>query len=87
LTTLSVKVARNELTRPDAANEQAELVFRKGREHEAAYLGRLHADGKDVREISLEPDLAWGRAARETEAAIAAGVDDPQLKRRSSSFA
>ena len=75
LTTLSLQVARGELVKPAAENEQAELVFRKGREHEAAYLARLRAEGKTVAEISLEPDLDWERAARETEEAIAAGVD------------
>ncbi len=75
LTTLSVRVVRGELAMPVVENEQAELVFRKGREHEAAYLERLRAGGKDVCEISLEPDLDWVRAARETQEAIAAGVD------------
>ena len=75
LTTLSVKVALGELEKPTVENEQAELVFRKGREHEAAYLARLRAEGKDVVEIELEPDLDWERAARETEEALARGVD------------
>ncbi len=75
LTALSVKVARHELEKPTAEDEQAELVFRKGREHEAAYLARLRAEGKDVVEIELEPDLDWERAARETEEALARGVD------------
>ena len=75
LTTLSLRVARGELEKPKGENEQAELVFRKGREHEAAYLARLRAEGKEVVEISLEPDFDWERAARETGEAIAAGVD------------
>ena len=75
LTTLSLQVARGELAKPARENEQAELVFRKGREHEAAYLARLRAEGKEVVEISLEPDFDWERAARETEEAIAAGAD------------
>jgi predicted RecB family nuclease len=74
-TALSLKVARGELARPAVANEQAELVFRKGLEHEHAYLDRLRAAGREVVEISLEPDLDWERAARETEEAIHAGVD------------
>jgi predicted RecB family nuclease len=75
LTRLSVKVALDELEKPRAENEQAELVLRKGREHEAAYLARLRSEGKDVVEIELEPDLDWERAARETEEALARGVD------------
>jgi uncharacterized protein len=75
LTTLAVEAALGELGKPEVENEQAELVFRKGREHEAAYLARLRADGKHVVEIELEPDLDWDRAVRETEDAIRAGVD------------
>ena len=36
LTTLSLRHARSELERPELDNEQAELVFRKGLEHELA---------------------------------------------------
>ena len=52
-----------------------ELVFRKGREHEAAYLERLKGEGRSVAEVSLEPDLDWDRAVRETVAAMRSGVD------------
>src|SRR6266540_3483030 len=74
LTTLELAVAREELEKP-APGEQAELVFRKGREHEAAYLARLRTEGKSVVEIALEPDHDWERAARETEEALRSGVD------------
>ncbi len=74
LTTLELAVTHGELTKP-APGEQAELVFRKGREHEAAYLERLRAEGKTIVEIELEPDFDWERAKRETEEAIRAGVD------------
>jgi hypothetical protein len=60
LSTLSLKVARSELAKPELENDQAELVFRKGREHEAAYLQRLKDEGKTVREIS--PDELAGTA-------------------------
>ncbi len=75
MTSLSVQVARGEISKPPFDNDQAELVFRKGREHEAAYLARLRDEGKTVVEISLEPDFDWDRAAAETEAAIRSGVD------------
>jgi predicted RecB family nuclease len=75
LTTLSIQVARGELAKPDVDDEQAELVFRKGREHELAHLERLRAEGRELVEISLEPDLDWERAAGATEEAIHAGVD------------
>jgi hypothetical protein len=75
LTTLSLQVARHELKRPDLENEQAELVFWKGREHEDAYLRSLESEGKTIAKISLEPDFDWDRATRETEEAMPAGVD------------
>ena len=46
LTTLSLAHARGELERPEAVNEQAELIFRKGLEHERAYLESLRAEGR-----------------------------------------
>ena len=75
LTTLQLRVASGALEKPGVENEQAELVFRKGLEHEQAYLDRLRAAGKTVAEISLEPDLDWERAQRETLEAMRAGVD------------
>jgi uncharacterized protein len=74
LTTLELAVTRGDLVEPPPG-EQAELVFRKGREHEAAYLERLRAEGKTIVEIELEPDFDWERAARETEEAIRSGID------------
>ena len=44
LTTLSLAQARGEIERPEVENEQAELIFRKGVEHEHAYL-RVFAPG------------------------------------------
>src|SRR2546425_12902702 len=75
LTSLSIGVARGELFPPPFENDQAELVFRKGREHEQAYLARLIAEGRHVETIELEPDLDWERGARETAQAIHAGAD------------
>ena len=60
LTTLSLAHARGELDRPDVENEQAELIFRKGLEHERAYLEHLRADGKTVLEIA-RPARRLGR--------------------------
>jgi len=75
---LSHAVAQGDMPRPRFSPD-AELVFAKGREHEAAYLARLRADGLDVCEIGLaSQDGApsrdgWERAARETEHALRAG--------------
>ena len=74
LTTLSFQVARNELVKPVAENEQAELVFRKGREHEDAYLQLLIDQGLTWKKIEIEPDHDWERAARETVEAMREGV-------------
>ena len=63
LTTLSLAQARGELERPEVANEQAELIFRKGLEHEHAYLESLRAEGKTIREIELGED-EWERRGR-----------------------
>ena len=75
LATLSLAEARGELTRPPFDNDQAELIFRKGREHEEAYLRRLEAEGKSVARIDLRPDYDWARAAHDTVEAMRAGVD------------
>ena len=48
LTALELDVARGELERPLVDNSQAELIRRKGEEHEAAYLAELRAQGKHV---------------------------------------
>jgi predicted RecB family nuclease len=73
LTQLELAVARHELERPSDENPQADLVKRKGDEHEAAYLARLVADGRDVVTIENEWDL--DQAARATEEAMHAGAD------------
>jgi uncharacterized protein len=58
--------------RPAGSDPQVELVRRKGEEHEAAYLAKLRAEGKDVREIELDGD--WAAAAAATEQAMRDGV-------------
>jgi uncharacterized protein len=75
LTALSLQVARGEIEKPHVEDEQAELVFRKGMEHEHAHLQRLKDAGKSVVEVSLKPDLDWQRAASETIVAMQAAAD------------
>ncbi len=75
LTTLSLAHARGELGRPDVENEQAQLIFRKGLEHERAYLEHLRIDGKTVLEIP-DPRGDYDGAARATADAIRAGEAD-----------
>src|SRR5512146_2241262 len=74
LTSLQVRVAREELERPFRHNPFAELIRRKGEEHEAVYLQRLLDAGREVTTIGFD-DQDWGLAAAETEAAIRAGAD------------
>jgi len=81
LTALSLRVARHEIPRPAVENEQAELLFRKGREHESAHLQSLIDQGQQVTTIEIGPAhdpgraADWERAARETVEAMRAGVD------------
>jgi uncharacterized protein len=75
LTTLSLAVARGELAKPKFDNDQAELIFRKGQEHEEAYLRHLESEGNTVAQIEFDPDFDWERATRETVEAMQAGVD------------
>jgi uncharacterized protein len=74
LTQLELAVSRGELERPDAENPQADLVKRKGDEHEKAYLAALEAAGREVVTIPFH-DLDFERAAAETEEAIGNGAD------------
>src|SRR5688572_11964928 len=75
LTTLSLAHARGEVERPEVENEQAELIFRKGLEHEQAYLDSLRAQGLTVLEIP-DPEGDYEAAARATADAIRAGDAD-----------
>ena len=74
LTALAVKVAKHELAKPERDNPQADLIFRKGNEHERAYLERLRADGRSVTEIEFDWS-DWEKAKADTLAAMRSGVD------------
>jgi predicted RecB family nuclease len=74
LTTLQLAVARGELEKPYRHNPHAELIRRKGDEHEAGYLARLDADGRRITAIDFD-DHDWLHAAKETEEAIRDGAD------------
>jgi predicted RecB family nuclease len=63
LTTLQLAVAGGELQKPFRINLHAELIRRKGEEHERRYLSELRAEGKTVAEPAT---------ATETEEAIRA---------------
>jgi uncharacterized protein len=69
LAALGLAVARGELARPDVQDPQAELIRRKGGEHERAYLALLRAAGKSVLVVETD-DRDWKRAADLTTVAI-----------------
>ncbi len=74
LARLEVETALGKLVRPSREDEQAELIRRKGGQHEAAYLERLRGEGRDVVEIDVD-DFDFERAAHETAAALDGGAD------------
>jgi predicted RecB family nuclease len=75
LTQLELAVVRGELMRPHRENAQGELIRRKGEEHEAAYLGELRAEGREIVEIERADDGDFEAAARATEEALRSGVE------------
>ncbi|HET7171892.1 MAG TPA: TM0106 family RecB-like putative nuclease [Gaiellales bacterium] len=74
LTRLEFEAARKERSRPHGREELADLVAKKGDEHEAAFLVDLQADGRQVVEIRFD-DHDFARAHAATEAAMRAGAD------------
>jgi uncharacterized protein len=73
LTTLSLGVLRGELDAPPPlASPHRDLIFRKGNEHEAAYLARLEVEGRSIVRIPTYDDEGFdaAEARRLTEEAI-----------------
>jgi len=73
LTRLELAVARGDRKKPAFENPEAELIKRKGDEHEAAYLAALRERGLRVEEIAF--DFDWAEAAEATAVAIRAGIE------------
>ena len=48
LTTLSLEVTRGRRERPHVDDTHLDLILRKGREHEAAYLSRLEREERSI---------------------------------------
>ena len=75
LTQLAAAVQRGELPPPPPRESaHADLIARKGDEHEAAFLAALVAEGREVVEIGLGED-GLEAAARRTEEALREGVE------------
>jgi uncharacterized protein len=76
LTTLSLAVARGELEQPHLDSPHRDLIFRKGNEHEQAYLARLEAAGRTIVRIPTYDDEGFdpAEARRLTEGAIRSGA-------------
>jgi len=74
LTQLEVAVALGDCTRPRGDNAFAELIQRKGLEHERAFLEALREAGDAVTEIRLGKPLDFEAAARATVEAMKAGA-------------
>jgi uncharacterized protein len=73
LTSLSLQVARGTLPSPPPPGEEAQLIFRKGLEHERAHVERLRGRGLEVVEIELGEE--WEHAERDTVDALRSGAD------------
>src|SRR5712691_6506973 len=71
LARLELEVARGERVKPRVEDPQAELIRRKGEQHEQVYLEQLIADGRDVVTVDIA-DWDWERAIRETADAMRA---------------
>jgi predicted RecB family nuclease len=71
LTTLQLAVARGELDKPFRLNLHADLIRRKGEEHEARYLASL---GNGVVRIGEPWEIGWDEAAEATAEAIGDGA-------------
>lgn len=76
ITTLDLEVADRRRPRPNTDDEALELIFRKGLEHEAAYLRQLKDEGRTVTELPtvFGHDERQKAEARTLEA-MRAGVD------------
>ncbi len=72
LTALALEVARGARLRPHVPNQYANLLRRKGEEHEAAYLAELRRDGRQVVDVAPRDSWDFEAAARATAGAMRA---------------
>ncbi len=69
LTTLACEVAQGTRRRPHIPEDHADLLRRKGEEHEAAYLKELLAKGRQVVNVMSPDPWDFATSARATEGA------------------
>ena len=75
LTQLELAVALRKGRRPSYENAYAELLRRKGQEHEQAFLATLRAAGHRVVEVRLDAARDFEAGTRRTAEAMQAGAD------------
>ena len=75
LTTLAREVARGTRRRPHLPEDHADLLRRKGEEHEAAYLAGLRAQGRQVVDVIGADPWDFDSSARATTDAMRAGAE------------
>ena len=75
LTQLELAVALREGRRPSYENAYAELLRRKGQEHEQAFLATLHDAGRTVVEVRLSARRDFEAGTRRTAEAMRGGAD------------
>jgi predicted RecB family nuclease len=75
LTQLELAVAHGEAARVVEASDYADLLRRKGQEHEQAYLASLRDAGRSVVEIGLGPPRDYTAGFARTMAAMRSGAD------------
>ena len=74
LTQLELAVSLGEATRPGFQNAYADLIRRKGEEHERVFLASLRGVGHEVIEVGLDETRDFATAARATADAMKAGA-------------
>src|SRR5436309_11585731 len=75
LSTLALEVARGTRRRPRVPEDHADLLRRKGEEHEATYLKELRAQARQIAEVIGADPWDFTTSARATEEAMRAGAE------------
>jgi predicted RecB family nuclease len=75
LTTLALEVARGARPHPHVPEDHADLLRRKGEEHEAAYLSELRKQGRHVVNVLAADPWDFATSARATEEAMRASAE------------